>query len=203
MEDSNSANAGFSDGRKFQLPSGYGDNKIVLMVRDPWSVFAYWEIKKDIEDGIREKIRGEGLTASGSVLRVYDVTDRDADRPSKVIYDFEIKDWANSWYIHTGYPGKKWMAEVGIICAGGKFFSLAGSNTVQTPSNRISDVLDENWMCPEDLYNKLFAAAGGIGKSSLEMRESMEQYLKKWLFSGGVTSGSSGSASRAAIDDKK
>nr|HPN73427.1 hypothetical protein [Candidatus Omnitrophota bacterium] len=47
------------------------------------------------------------------------------------------------------------------------------------------------WMCPEELYYKMFAVSGGaeVGRSSLELREVMERYLKKWLSSGGVTSG--------------
>ena len=31
-----------------ELPDGYGDNRIVLMVRDPLWLFAYWEIRKGV-----------------------------------------------------------------------------------------------------------------------------------------------------------
>ncbi|MCM8781974.1 MAG: DUF4912 domain-containing protein, partial [Candidatus Omnitrophica bacterium] len=32
---------------EFRFPAGYGDNRIVIMVRDPWWVFAYWEITSE------------------------------------------------------------------------------------------------------------------------------------------------------------
>ena len=36
--------------KQFRFPSGYGDNKIVLLARDPWWIFAYWEILKNNVD---------------------------------------------------------------------------------------------------------------------------------------------------------
>ena len=55
----------------------------------------------------------------------------------------------------------------------------------------MSDIIDEEWMCPDDLYYKMFAATGGfdIGTSSMEMQESMQQYLEEWVSSGGTSSG--------------
>ena len=29
---------------EFELPAQYGQNKLVLLVRDPWWVYAYWEV---------------------------------------------------------------------------------------------------------------------------------------------------------------
>jgi hypothetical protein len=178
----------------FSIPQEYGDNKAVLMVRDPWAFFAYWEIKKEVEDRAREEIKNRGLTVSKSLLRVYDVTGIDHNSCSNVAFDFELKDFANSWYVH-GKPEREWVADIGILCANGEFFRLARTNVVRTPSNRISDIIDEEWMCPEDLYHKMFQISKGVGKSSLGIKELIERYLRKWLFSGGVSSGQFGSAS--------
>jgi hypothetical protein len=38
----------FEEGRGFELPSGYGDNKILLLVRDPYWVYSYWEISPPV-----------------------------------------------------------------------------------------------------------------------------------------------------------
>ncbi|MBI5307473.1 MAG: DUF4912 domain-containing protein [Planctomycetes bacterium] len=35
-----------------ELPDGYGDNRIVLMVRDPLWLFTYWEIRKDVLNSV-------------------------------------------------------------------------------------------------------------------------------------------------------
>jgi hypothetical protein len=204
MGDPSSIEVSLSHGRHFEFPQSYGDNKVVLMVRDPWTFYAYWEIRKEVEASAKEEIKKKGLRASKSVLRVYDVTETGVDNPEKVTFDLELKDWANSWYVHINDPGREWIADVGIICDNGEFFCLARSNAVRTPSNCMSDICDEDWMCPEEHYHKLFEASGGheIGKSSLEMRESVERYLRKWLFSGGVSSGMFGSASHHLFKKK-
>jgi len=179
----------------FDIPSGYGDNKIVLMVRDPWALFTYWEISKDVEDAVKDKISRRGLTPAKSVLRVYDVTDDPAS--STPDQEFELKNWASNWYIHTGATGRKWLVDIGITTTTGEFFCLARSNVVASPRYGMSDIYDTEWACPEDLFYKMFAIAGGygIGKSSMEMREIIERNLREWISSGGVSSGMSGSSS--------
>ncbi len=176
------------------LPDGYGDNKVVLMTRDPRTIYSYWEINKITEDRVRQEVASKGLTPAKSVLRVYDITEGVENLDERMVSDFELKNWANSWYIHVDVPGRSWMAEVGILCQTGEFFSLARSNNVSTPRDSMSDICDEDWMCPEELYYKMFALSGGydVGESSLEMSEIMSRHLKEWLSSGGVTSGVSG-----------
>ena len=182
--------------RSFDIPSDYNDNKITLMVRDPWTLFTYWEVKKDVESKVRQEISSRGLTVSKSILRVYEVEEASAP-VFRILYDFELRNWANSWYIHTQNPGKKWKVEIGIICTNGEFFCLAASNIVETPFYGMSDICDDKWMCSEDQFYKLFGIAGGhgIGRSSMEMKEVLERHLRSWLSSGGITSGMFGSAS--------
>jgi len=206
MEDPSSMEVSQGQGRRFEFPQNYGDNKVVLMVRDPWTFYAYWEIKKEVEDSVKAEIHKRGLKISKSVLRVYNIPEGGADPQEKMALEYELKDWANSWYVHVSDPGEEWIADIGIVCDNGEFFRLARSNAVRTPPNRMSDIMDEDWMCPEEHYHRFFDASGGqeIGKSSLEMRESVERYLRKWLFSGGVSSGMFGSASHHLFKkDKK
>ncbi|MFH1665920.1 MAG: DUF4912 domain-containing protein [Candidatus Omnitrophota bacterium] len=180
--------------RGSDLPDRYGDNKIMLLVRDPEVIYSYWEIKRDVEDKVKNEIHAKGLAIARSILRVYELT----GVSPKVLYDIELKNWADSWYIHVGNPGKEWMVDIGFLCTNGEFFTLARSNVVKTPLNRMSDISDEEWMCPEELYFKMFAVTGGfdIGKSSLELRELMERHLliRKEHFSGGMLMGGISSA---------
>ncbi|HVN67357.1 MAG TPA: DUF4912 domain-containing protein, partial [Candidatus Sulfotelmatobacter sp.] len=34
----------FAAEKLFEFPAGYGDNRIVLMVRDPYWLYTYWEV---------------------------------------------------------------------------------------------------------------------------------------------------------------
>jgi len=168
--------------RTFDIPSSYGDNKVVLMVRDPWTMYAYWEIESSVEFAVNEKIAIRGLKADKSILRVYEIT---PTGDQKIAFDFELRDWVNNWYIHVDSSGKEWVVEVGIICETGEFFSLARSNSEQTPVNRISDICDEEWMYPEDMYHKLYTYE--VGSSSFGVKKTIEEYITKRLSSDGVT----------------
>ena len=177
--------------RIFDLPQQYGDNKIVLMARDPWTVFSYWEIRKEVEAGVKATICKKGLKPLKSVLKVYQALGNESEPELKIANEVELRNWATSWYIHVDEPGKEWLVDIGIIADNGEFFCLSRSNRVSTPANYMSETCEGEWRCPEELYYKMFSASGGdeSGESSLEVRESMEKHLKKWLSSGGVTSG--------------
>ncbi|MBU0571814.1 MAG: DUF4912 domain-containing protein [Candidatus Omnitrophica bacterium] len=172
------------------IPECWGDNKIVLMVRDPWMLYAYWEIQADVENRVIKEIEKKGLVVSKSVLKVRDVMDGSAVEGSPVFSSFDLKNYANSWYIQIENSGKKWAVDIGIESTTGEFFLLARSNIVKAPFYGVSGIYDEEWMCSEELYYKMFAISGGygIGTSSLEMRETMKRRPKSW-FSSGMSSG--------------
>ena len=118
---------------EFSIPSGYGDNKIVLMVRDPWTLFAYWEVNKTVEVEAIDAIHRKGMVVSKTLLRLCDVTESDFGEEEKSIRDFEIKTWTEDWYVHDIASGRKWMAAVGVLCTTGEFFEFVRSNIVETP----------------------------------------------------------------------
>ena len=61
-----------------ELPSGYGDSRIVLMPRDPQWAYAYWDIPNDHKEELRRQ-GGQQLA-----LRIYDVTDRSEEHTSEL-----------------------------------------------------------------------------------------------------------------------
>ena len=118
---------------EFSIPAGYGDNRIVLMIRDPWTLFAYWEVTRAIEIKILDTVHRKGLIISKTLLRVCDVTEREFGKEKNAIRDFELKTWIDNWYVKDVTPGRKWMAAVGILCTTGEFFEFIRSNIVETP----------------------------------------------------------------------
>ena len=180
--------------KEFRFPPGYGDNKIVLLVRDPWWVYAYWEIQKNREEDITRKIEKSGEKAVKSILRVYDVTDVNFNgKNAHSFFDIELKGLASSWYINVGSPGRAWVVDIGIVSNKGNFYLLARSNVAKTPRYGMSDQLDAEWMAPEEDFWKMFSLSGGfgVGKGSLEVREMIKKRLEEQVTSGGISSGAS------------
>jgi len=153
----------------FEFPSAYGENKIVLLVRDPWWIFAYWEITPARETEIMSAIQREGLSRERTALRIYDVTGR-ADSEAHNFFDIEIHGLFGQWHVDVGKPDREWIAEIGIRTRDGRFLALARSNRVRTPRYGLSDILDEEWMMPDELYWKLLAMGSlDLQRSSLDL----------------------------------
>lgn len=180
--------------REFRFPSGYGDNKIVILVRDPWWIFAYWEIGPDREKDIVRKIASAGEKAAGSILRIYDVTDISFNgRNAHSFFDIGLRGLANNWYINVNAPDRAWVVDIGVVTDKGNFYLLARSNTIRTPRFGMSDKFDAEWAMPEDDYWKMFGLSGGfgVGKGSLEVREMIKKRLEEQVTSGGISSSAS------------
>jgi len=172
------------------LPRGYGDNRIVLMARDSYWMFAYWEIQQYRVDQAQSFL-GDAWDSSSWILRVHDVTDIVFDGTnSHSFFDIEIAAAADNWYIEVPADDRSYLAEIGVRATNGRFFVLARSNAVETPRAGLSDVIDEAWMSREREFERLYAMAGGGGTSSasLGLRELMEQRLRALVASGGVSS---------------
>ena len=183
-----------SQRKEFRFPPGYGDNRIVILVRDPWWIFSYWEIRKDKEEEAVHKIESSGDNPVKSVLRVYDVTDVNFNgKNAHSYFDIDLRGLATNWYINVGKPDRAWIVDIGIVTKKGDFYVLARSNIVKTPRFGMSDQLDAEWMMPEEEYWKMFSLSGGfgVGKGSLEVRELIKKRLEEQVSSGGISSGAS------------
>ncbi len=173
--------------QQFSIPTGYGDDRIVLMVKDPWWLYAYWEIQPSTERSTRSQLLPHEVAGLQSVLRVYDVTGIEFPaQPPRRSFDIRLSGLASNWYIHTNAPNCSFIVEIGLLANNGRFLLLARSNRVTAPRFGPSDVIDERWMTTDDLYWKLFGLAAGLGMGSSS--SAWAQMMPQQFFSGTVSS---------------
>lgn len=149
-----------------ELPAQYGVDKMVLLVRDPWWLYTYWELKYETVERLKSELKDEFYKAK-RVLRVYDVTNiifngSNANR----FFDIQIHEFANNWYIDAGAPGKSWCVDLGLKLSDGRFITILRSNVAQTPLDGPSWITDEEWMIPDDMFARLYGMGFGLGRSS-------------------------------------
>jgi hypothetical protein len=129
----------------FEYPRSYGENTIVLMVRDPYWLFVYWELAQDLRRDLAARLGDDVLSRSRLVLRVYDVTETDADHPVS-FHDIDIAPGARNWYINVMRVERDYCVDIGLITPDGSFIVIARSNRVSLPPVGPSDVIDEEWV---------------------------------------------------------
>jgi len=159
-----------------EIPGNYGDNRIVLMVRDPEWLFVYWELQGKFVDDVRSAMGSMAYSAK-VVLRVYDVTDIifNGNNAHKY-FDIEIRGGARNWYIKVGESDRSFCVDMGFLTSYGTFFVIVRSNVVKTPRVGVSEIIDEEWMSVKELYEKVYIPAGsGVSESIFESAH------KNWL----------------------
>lgn len=171
-----------------ELPAGYGDNKVVLMVRDPHWAYVYWEINSRKIAEARNRLKA-AFDQSRLILRVYDVTGIDFDgKNAHAYFDIEIPNVLGNWYVHLGRPNRTFCIDIGYRETGGGLFVLSRSNKVTSPRDTFSEVADEEWMTSEEEYKRIYARSIGLGTAgaSAELVEMMKKRLEGEISSGGV-----------------
>ncbi|UCD16089.1 MAG: DUF4912 domain-containing protein [Candidatus Omnitrophota bacterium] len=166
-------------GIKRSLPIKYGDNCIVLLPRDPWWVYSYWDISQKKIDEIISLIPDRQRRNLRWILRLYDVTgiNEAESRKQHSFFDVDINFEASNWYININQTERALCVEIGLKNSAGKFFPVARSNVVKMPYCGVSSRIDEEWTLPEGDYFKILGAYE-LGKSSLEMKARFEEFMK-------------------------
>jgi hypothetical protein len=115
------------------LPAAYGVDRAVLVPRDPWWVFVFWEISPATREAALAALGTEARDAR-PMLRVFDVTFVDPRGSNTALsFDVEVPRDAESWYVNVGRPAATYCAEIGLRTPSGRFLPLLRSNAAATP----------------------------------------------------------------------
>jgi uncharacterized protein len=177
------------------LPKGYGKDRIVCMVRDPYWLHVYWEITRHAIQRAEAALTQEWYGAK-PILRVLEVSTAGTQSMSESpVRDIEIHGGCNSWYIDVTNPPRSYRIDIGYLAKSGLFYVLARSNVVTTPRPGLSDRIDQNWADLDlEKADKIFAMSGGFDPtvSSLELKQLFEERLRRPIGAPSVTAFGSG-----------
>ncbi|MHB1042513.1 MAG: DUF4912 domain-containing protein [Eubacteriales bacterium] len=138
------------------LPHSYGIDRLVLMARDPFWLYAYWEITATKQGEFNRSYGPAAWASTKNILRVYDVTGIDFNGGNAISFiDIPVSEEVDNWHIHVGEPDRSFCVDIGKVFPDGKFIPLLRSNVVTTPRASLSDSIDEEWMWIEGLYRSI------------------------------------------------
>jgi len=111
---------------RFLFPESYGTNRLRLLVKDPYWLFAHWDLSPESLTALRAELGERSMALSRLTLRIGDAR----SGGSKTVL---LPEGARSWYIQTDGESRCFRGELGLTLPSGKFRKLADSNTVITP----------------------------------------------------------------------
>lgn len=145
----------------FTYPDHYGESVVALMVRDPYWLYAYWELAPEVGRELADVLGEQQFETSRFILRVYDVTGCDIENPAGY-EDIDIAHGARNWYFNVTRVEREYAVEIGVLAPNGAFLVIARSNCVALPPVGPSDVIDEEWVTVDALGHVYQQAAGKL-----------------------------------------
>jgi uncharacterized protein len=160
-----------------QAANGVQQDRLVVMVRDPYWLHANWEIAPR-SVARAQSAMGQNWHSTRPILRVYSIA---SDGTSILDRDITIHGGVNHWYVDVTSPPRQYRMEIGYLCGNAQFYCLARSNRVTTPPSSTSNSVDENWVDIDENADRIFAMSGGYTPhgTSLELQELLEERLRR------------------------
>ncbi|MGD9645737.1 MAG: DUF4912 domain-containing protein [Pirellulales bacterium] len=162
-------------------PDGYKKDRLIVMVRDPYWLHAYWELSRH---GVlrAEAALGQDWHTARPVLRLLDVSSgATTSTAERVIRHIDVHGGVNNWYVDVQEPPCSYRLDIGYLTANDRFFMLARSNVVTTPQAASTDAIDENWSDVAENFDRIYAMSGGYASdgSAHELQELFEERLRR------------------------
>lgn len=155
-------------------------DRMVLMVRGPHWVHAFWELTPR-SIGRAQAALGPEWHGARPVLRVLEIESGIQGTPSeRVVREIEVHGGVKNWFVDIREP-LRCRVEIGYLANSGRFHALARSNAVTTPTASQADTLDAHWGEIVDDCERIYAMSGGYSpeNNSTELQELFEERLQR------------------------
>lgn len=156
-------------------------DRVVLIVRDPYWMQAYWEITRATVQRASVALAEQWHTCQ-PIIRVFEITDDNATHAvEQAVRDIHVHGGVKNWFIDVPDPPKCYRIGIGYLTSDKKFYLIAKSNEVTTPIPSSSDTVDFNWTDIAQNYQKFYALSGGYGHQidNDDLREVFEDKLRR------------------------
>lgn len=155
-------------------------DRLILFVRDPYWVQAYWEITTGGVERAKAALAEHWHTAVPVLRLLVNQEDSIAGASEQLVQEIKIHGGVNNWYIPVQAPPQSFRAVIGYLAGNGRFHALAQSNLVRTPIPGSSDHVDYNWTDLADIGDRVFSLSGGFAEgASQALREVFEEKLSR------------------------
>ena len=174
-------------------------DRMVLMVRGPHWIHAFWEVTPRSIARAQAAL-GQEWHGARPTLRLLEVeTGLKASPSERVMRDIEIHGGVKNWFIDVRQP-IRCRVEVGYLAASGRFHALVRSNAVSTPTTTQSDTLDTHWGEIVGDCEKIYAMSGGFSpeNNATELQELFEERLRRTM--GPPTARRSGGEDEGSVE---
>lgn len=117
----------------YDLPYKYDKTTVRVLAQDPNTLFVYWEISNADRDRFIEQYGPNFFNETKPVLLIKNLTD-------DYVYELEINDFANNWYIHVNDSKCRYTIELGRRpknSSDNTYIHVTYSNVMESPNDHV------------------------------------------------------------------
>lgn len=152
-------------------------DRIILIVRDPYWLQAYWEITKATVDRVRVAL-AEHWFDTKPVLRLLEVQSDTSSGAESMVREIPIHGGVRNWFVDVAEPPKSYRIALGYATSSGKFFLIAKSNTITTPSAD-HEAFDLSWSDIQNDHKKFYALSGGYSGKTVHGNDELQTVFEE------------------------
>jgi hypothetical protein len=170
-----------------------GDDRVILMVRDPYWLHVYWEISTETIQRTETALDSEWYR-SRPALRLMDVSSEDATISGEtLVRELAIHGGVNNWYIDVDGRPRTYRVDLGYRTEHGRFHAIARSNAVKPPAAGESCRSEGHFRSVREECDRILAMSGGAnGASSEALQRFFEEKFRRPLSAGSLSNYGSG-----------
>ena len=164
-------------------PVAKGQDRIVLLVRDPYWLHAHWDLTRATVDRAKAALIDHWHSVK-PVLRLLKFEEMGTTDSAETVYrQIEIHGGVRNWYIDVDKPPSQFQIIMGYMTGNGRFYELVRSNVVTTPIPGSKDSFDDHWADIANDAERIYAMSGGYGDETTkgELAEVFEDRLKRTM----------------------
>jgi hypothetical protein len=152
-------------------------DRLVLMVRGPHWLHAFWEVTPRSIERARVAL-GQEWHAARPVVQLD--SEQQNSATERVVREIEVHGGVKNWFIDVRDP-LRCRVELGYRAAGGRFQALVRSSAVSTPATAQGDTLDVHWGEIAGDSDRIYAMSGGFASEAApaELQELFEERLRR------------------------
>ena len=151
-------------------------DRIVLVVRDPFWVQAYWEITRSSVSRARAAFAGHWHAAQ-PVLRLMKISnDGNTNAVEQIVEEIPIHGGVNNWFLNIKTQDKNYRIVIGYLCTEtGRFHLISKSNEIEMP--KASEAADCTWNDITNDAQRYYSLSGGTDPNlaSADLRAVFEE----------------------------
>jgi hypothetical protein len=119
------------------LPEDYGEDAVVAMVRNPRSLYVYWEAGGFGDENLQAMLSDAEWQATRPVLRVFDVTS--GAYPGQAgghTFEIEVSEQDDHWFVNEGIePGHRYVVSLERRAQDHQYYMISHSGPVSVPND--------------------------------------------------------------------